>query len=198
MGSRILAVADAYEAMTSNRIYRSALTSEEALAELHRFAGSQFDPAIVGVFATAVAPRVAGPRPQEGRDRSQPTEPGGVFGVVAGVLLKRFEQFAGSDLVAAVVDRVRSQAEWHGWTLTWQDGTVEVETPDRQVLPAARRQTLTWLISAVEQLGGRRIAMHLLRESVDDLPEQAREAYQMLLAPQQMEDLVGPPLTRES
>lgn len=50
IGSRILCVADAYEAMTSDRPYRSALSREEALAELKRHCGDQFDPQIVEVF----------------------------------------------------------------------------------------------------------------------------------------------------
>jgi len=48
--SRILAIADAYDAMTSDRPYRKALSKEEALAELRRCAGTQFDPTLVGVF----------------------------------------------------------------------------------------------------------------------------------------------------
>jgi two-component system, cell cycle response regulator len=48
--SRILAVADAYEAMTSERVYRTALEPAEALAELERGSGSQFDPRVVGAF----------------------------------------------------------------------------------------------------------------------------------------------------
>lgn len=48
--ARILAVADAFDAMTSHRPYRPAMTREEALEELKRCAGSQFDPAVVEVF----------------------------------------------------------------------------------------------------------------------------------------------------
>ncbi|MDN5348236.1 MAG: hypothetical protein PWP65_1800, partial [Clostridia bacterium] len=48
--SRILAIADAYDAMTSERPYRRALTHEEALEELKRCAGTQFDPRLVEVF----------------------------------------------------------------------------------------------------------------------------------------------------
>lgn len=47
---RILAVADAYSAMTSNRPYRKALTPDEARAELLRCAGSQLDPIVVRAF----------------------------------------------------------------------------------------------------------------------------------------------------
>jgi HD-GYP domain-containing protein (c-di-GMP phosphodiesterase class II) len=50
--ARILAVADAYDAMTSTRPYRDPCTREEALAEVERCAGSQFDPQIARVFLT--------------------------------------------------------------------------------------------------------------------------------------------------
>jgi HD-GYP domain-containing protein (c-di-GMP phosphodiesterase class II) len=48
--ARILAVADAYEAMTSNRVYRSAMSEEDARAELLRCAGTQFDERVVEAF----------------------------------------------------------------------------------------------------------------------------------------------------
>jgi HD-GYP domain-containing protein (c-di-GMP phosphodiesterase class II) len=47
LGARILAVADAYVAMTSDRPYRGALTQNEALRELGDKSGTQFDPAAV-------------------------------------------------------------------------------------------------------------------------------------------------------
>ncbi len=48
--SRILAVADAYDAMTSDRIYRKKMGREEAIAELTKNAGMQFDPQVVSLF----------------------------------------------------------------------------------------------------------------------------------------------------
>jgi len=52
LGSRILAVADAYEAMTADRPYRQCLTIDEAIAELKRCTAVQFDPQIVEAFLT--------------------------------------------------------------------------------------------------------------------------------------------------
>jgi HD-GYP domain-containing protein (c-di-GMP phosphodiesterase class II) len=46
----ILAVVDAFDAMTSDRPYRAALPTERALAELERCSGTQFDPDVVNVF----------------------------------------------------------------------------------------------------------------------------------------------------
>ncbi len=48
--SRILAVADTYDAITADRPYREALNDEDAIKELWRCSGSQFDPRVVGVF----------------------------------------------------------------------------------------------------------------------------------------------------
>ena len=47
LGSRIVAVCDAFDAMTAERPYAAARTPEEALDELRRCAGTQFDPAVV-------------------------------------------------------------------------------------------------------------------------------------------------------
>jgi diguanylate cyclase (GGDEF)-like protein/putative nucleotidyltransferase with HDIG domain len=51
LGARIIFIADAYDAMTSDRAYRGRLTPQAAVSELERCAGSQFDPEIVAVFA---------------------------------------------------------------------------------------------------------------------------------------------------
>jgi HD-GYP domain-containing protein (c-di-GMP phosphodiesterase class II) len=50
MASRILAVAIAYEAMTAARPHRDSIPSGEAVLELCRCRGSQFDPAVVDAF----------------------------------------------------------------------------------------------------------------------------------------------------
>ena len=59
LAARIIAVCDAYDAMTTSRPYRSALDQDAAVAELERCSGSQFDPTVVAVVTTAVRHQIA-------------------------------------------------------------------------------------------------------------------------------------------
>lgn len=54
IGARILSVADAYYAMTTDRPYRKALSRDRAIQEIKKNAGSQFDPEVVEVFLSAI------------------------------------------------------------------------------------------------------------------------------------------------
>lgn len=54
LGARILSVVDAFAAMTANRPYRRSLGREEAIEELHRNVGTQFDPEVVEAFTRTV------------------------------------------------------------------------------------------------------------------------------------------------
>jgi len=58
-GARVLAVVAAFESMVSGRPYRAARSRDEALAELRRCAGAQFDPVVVDAFAQVLAREVA-------------------------------------------------------------------------------------------------------------------------------------------
>ena len=60
LGSRIIIVADAYEAMTSDRIYRKAIGHERAMDQLNRYKGIQFDPQVVRALDTLIEKRGAG------------------------------------------------------------------------------------------------------------------------------------------
>jgi diguanylate cyclase (GGDEF)-like protein len=59
LGSRIIAVCDAFTAMTHQRPYAPQLTTEQAIAELNRCAGAQFDPRVVAVLTRVVNDMVA-------------------------------------------------------------------------------------------------------------------------------------------
>jgi hypothetical protein len=63
--ARVLAVADAFDSMTSNRSYRGARPVDEAIAELRKWSGTQFDPAFVDAFVAAIR--------REGWQRPEPS-----------------------------------------------------------------------------------------------------------------------------
>jgi len=73
--ARLIAVADAYDAMTTDRPYRVSMSHEEAVTELRRNGGGQFDPRIVDAFidsfhetSTVAFPALACPVPKQHRD----------------------------------------------------------------------------------------------------------------------------------
>jgi diguanylate cyclase (GGDEF)-like protein len=68
IGSRIISVCDAFDAMTSDRPYRLAMTPHDALAELQRCSGTQFDPKVVAALHAALS------QPKRGLERERASE----------------------------------------------------------------------------------------------------------------------------
>jgi HD-GYP domain-containing protein (c-di-GMP phosphodiesterase class II) len=54
LGARIVALADAYQAMTSDRPYRKALSKLDAIEEIQWYSGSQFDPIVANVMINVI------------------------------------------------------------------------------------------------------------------------------------------------
>ncbi len=67
LGSRIVAVADSFDAMTSDRPYSRPRTPEAALQELRDCAGTQFDPVVIDAFCSAWAEHAVAVPVQAGR-----------------------------------------------------------------------------------------------------------------------------------
>ncbi len=63
LGARIVAIADAYDAMIHDRPYKRAISHEDAIQELRRHAGTQFDPELVGLFCDLFARQAPSPDP---------------------------------------------------------------------------------------------------------------------------------------
>jgi putative two-component system response regulator len=69
LGARIIAVADSYDAMTSNRSYRGAMASREAEAILRKNAGTQWDERIVDLFLEVLHEQPSGKAEKKGEER---------------------------------------------------------------------------------------------------------------------------------
>jgi len=76
LAARIFAIADAYDAMTNARPYREALSEEDAVAEIVRCAGSQFDPRIVMAFVEFRRANAAYQLPRQHHQPRGPFGPG--------------------------------------------------------------------------------------------------------------------------
>ena len=63
LGARIVAIADAYDAMIHDRPYKRAMTHDQAIAELRRHSGTQFDPDLVNLFCDLYAAHAPEPDP---------------------------------------------------------------------------------------------------------------------------------------
>jgi HD-GYP domain-containing protein (c-di-GMP phosphodiesterase class II) len=63
LGARIVAIADAYDAITNDRPYKRAVSHDEAIRELRRHAGTQFDPELVNLFCDLFGARAPEPDP---------------------------------------------------------------------------------------------------------------------------------------
>ena len=78
LGARILAVADAFDAMTSDRPYRAAMPIAEAIDEIKRCAGTQFDPIVVTAFLKTA--RIAATQVRSLQSRAPESHPRGYEG----------------------------------------------------------------------------------------------------------------------
>ena len=81
LGARVVAVCDAFHAMTSDRRYRNAMSPDEAMAELRRCAGTQFDPNVVEAFAAVELDGARVDFAQPGEANAPSTPGGSCFGV---------------------------------------------------------------------------------------------------------------------
>jgi diguanylate cyclase (GGDEF)-like protein len=63
LGARIVAIADAYDAMINDRPYKRAMSHDQAIAELRRHSGTQFDPELVSLFCDLYAAHAPKPDP---------------------------------------------------------------------------------------------------------------------------------------
>ena len=88
--ARVIAVADAFDAMTSNRSYRGARSIEDAIADLRKWSGTQFDPVLVEAFVVALSragwhqPPTAAPQPADGVPTANHDDPATPLQVIEG------------------------------------------------------------------------------------------------------------------
>jgi len=176
--ARILTVADAFEAMTTDRPYRPGRTQEEAIEELHACEGGQFDPRIVKAFVGALPGIDAGNAApgQHAIDDVQPEEAQAIFVAIADGMFASFRRLGGprlaSNLESTMNDYFHEMAmefQLSGGHLTarWDSETVDDQLEQM-------RAVITRMASGMEATSGRSLVDHFYDEAVSDMSERMR------------------------
>jgi putative nucleotidyltransferase with HDIG domain len=176
--ARVLAVADAYEAMTADRPYRDSLGSEGAVEELKRCAGQHFDPRVVEGLISVLSDsgtEVTPPKPTGVEvDRY---EARAVFVSIADGMLAAFRRLGGPRLTANLET---SMAQWlagHQSTFTLSAGHLSAQW-DRLASAedelTAMRATIAQLSDLMSAITGRSLVEHFYREAIESLTGRLR------------------------
>jgi len=122
--ARILTAADSYEAMTADRPYRTGLSSTDAIAELRRCSGTQFDPRIVDALVSIVEELELtgeGVLP-ESVDEIAPEEARVIFAALVDGVFSSFRRLGGPRLANNVEVEVDKQFDAEGWPFSVKRG----------------------------------------------------------------------------
>jgi putative nucleotidyltransferase with HDIG domain len=172
--ARVLSVADAFEAMTSDRPYRSARTIEEALEELVRCSGTQFDPRVVQAFEEVMSET---PVFEEGIDVGDledvdADEAQAIFVAVAEGMLDSFRKLGGPRLAANVEKELTESCRRAGIPVSVAAGRVtsrvdEIEDHDTQLI--VMRETLRIFDETMGRMSGTTLVDHFYADALSAL-----------------------------
>ncbi|MCL5291013.1 MAG: HD domain-containing protein [Actinobacteria bacterium] len=176
--SRILAIADAFDAMISDRPYRRARSVDEALAELQRCAGTQFDPYLIGLFVRAVKGKkeaVAG-TPSASVDLRKRWVRSTVV-KIGELLIEGYGELAGPRVTGSLEARLNEFMVNAGIDVLVAGGRLEIGFDDnldfRQEIEVFR-EVLRTEVDLISSVTGRQVAEKLYRTAYDSLTDAER------------------------
>jgi putative nucleotidyltransferase with HDIG domain len=178
--ARILTVADSYEAMTSDRPYRRGRSTEEAIAELKRCSGSQFDPKIVEAFVEVLElAQLEQQLPVEGaavpaaEGEALPEQEGAALTALCEGVLTAFRRLGGPRLSANVEREANARMAEQGLPYSLRSGrlvgAVEAGADADDLSRAAET-----VIAAIKDATGEGLAAQFVGEALQQLPPRMR------------------------
>jgi putative nucleotidyltransferase with HDIG domain len=176
--ARILSVADAFEAMTSDRPYRSGRSVEDAIEELKRCSGQQFDPRVVVVFSELLART-----PEELLLTEDPLaelsteECRGVFSALFDGVLGSFRRLAGPRLASTVEEELKIRFHDAGLPFDVVRGRVTFTSdPATSWTDEAtmQREALRRLDASIARLSGGTLVDHFYADAMSSLSTRMR------------------------
>lgn len=178
MLARVLTVADAFEAMVADRPYRRGRSEQEAMLELRRCAGTQFDPRIVEAFEEALsAGEWALPDLLEREVAIGPDEAQAVFIAISDGLFSSFRRLGGPRLANNLESAVNIDLRGRNIPFALEGGRLVhrsgIELSDEEYVEHLKT-VLALMRAHIEEASGAGLAEHFLSESVQALPERMR------------------------
>jgi putative nucleotidyltransferase with HDIG domain len=177
--ARILTVADAFEAMTSDRPYRSGRTYDAAIEELRVCEGSHFDPRIVDAFVSALREVGDGPAglTTRGIDEVEPEEARAIFVAVCDGMFASFRRLGGPRLASNLESSVEEYLRANELPYSLRNGHMSADWDqagplDRQV--EDMRDIVRKMAACMEAAAGGSLVDHFYDESVSTLSERMR------------------------
>lgn len=174
--ARILTVSDSYEAMTSDRPYRRGMTPDEAIGELKRCSGTQFDPLVVDAFLRALEAHGPVRRYAVHPAEIGPDEARAVFiGVFEG-MVDGFARLGGPRLASNLEVELEAAFRDRGEPFSLREGRLEVAW---EAVPPAEelqlmRAVLKRLARSMERFTGPGLTEGFYLEAVASLPDHLR------------------------
>ncbi len=174
--ARVLTVADAYEAMVSDRPYRRGRSEEDAILELRRCSGTHFDPRIVDAFIRVLAEGTDAVIAEHGAqiDELGPEEASAVFVAVCDGMFSSFRRLGGPRLAANLEQDINATFAEQGLPyslsaghLVYDDGD---DTTEEQRLEQMRG-AMAAVAAFIERTSGASLVGHFYAEAVEALPE---------------------------
>jgi len=170
--ARILTAADAYEAMISDRPYRTGRPPEDAVAELLACRGSHFDPRIVDAFVAALADAEKQSPHRSPAEDVRPEEAAAVLVAVCDGMFAAFRKLGGPRLAGNLADEFAKRLHAEGVLCSFTDGHLAVnDVADAALGEAEMRRIVAHLSSLMERTAGRSLVDHFYAETVETLSE---------------------------
>jgi hypothetical protein len=175
--ARILTVADAFEAMVADRPYRRGRSQQEAILELRRCAGTQFDPRVTDAFIFVLESEDSGIQEDSGNDDDiGEDEAHAVYIAVADAVFAGFRRLGGPRLANNLERTVNDALRDEEIPLAVEAGHLLVDegAEFEDGLSAHLSRTLALVGECIERASGAGLADHFLSEALDTLPERMR------------------------
>lgn len=182
--ARILSVADSYEAMVSDRPYRRGRSPEEAIEELRRCSGTQFDPRVVDALISVLDQADAEETAESGMplDELEPEELRATFVAVCDGMFSEFRRLGGPRLAANLERQLNELCSGRGVPCVVRDGHFALhsdgEPPREQV--GMMNEVVDGMVTLMERTSGHALVEHFYSQALADLSERMRSVAAVL------------------